>query len=164
MLIISFHIHMQPYCTIYTLFRKNHHDFVKFYMVHIWGQILASLGKLGQFLRQVSIYKESYDGLRRVCGGLRRSLAIYGKSQQSMARYDSMVKDVEINLSCTINACHMKTRLDGFWRPTNQNFIFRPFILRLKNNKYRSAWWLKPTNSHDLTALTCYTNYRSCPL
>ena len=92
-LIISFHIHMQSYCTIYILFRKNHHDFVKFYMVHIWGQILASLGKLGQFLRQVSIYKESYDGLRRVCGGLRRSLAIYGKSQRSMARYDSMVKD-----------------------------------------------------------------------
>ena len=33
----------------------------------------------------------------------------------------------------TINAVRLKTRLDGFWRPTINNFFaFRPFIFFLK--------------------------------
>ena len=36
----------------------------------------------------------------------------------------------------TFNACRMKTRPDGFWRPTNQNFVFRPSIFLLKNNEF----------------------------
>ena len=34
------------------------------------------------------------------------------------------------------NACRMKTRHKRFWRPTNQNFDFKPSIFSLENNKF----------------------------
>ena len=66
----------------------------------------------------------------------------------------------------TFNACRMKTRPDGFWRPTNQIFDFKPFIFPLKNNKFWSAWRLEPINSHKLNwqPLTIYTSFAGCQL
>ena len=43
----------------------------------------------------------------------------------------------------------------------NQISGSKPFIFLLENNKFWSAWQLEPTNSHDLTALTSCTNWRS---
>ena len=38
------------------------------------------------------------------------------------------VHSKKLPLALTFNACRMKKGLDGFWRPTNQHFIFWPFI------------------------------------
>jgi len=58
----------------------------------------------------------------------------------------------------------MKKGNKRFSAPGYQIFDSKPFIFSLKNNKFWSAWRLEPMDSHDLTALTVYTNYRSCPL
>ena len=55
----------------------------------------------------------------------------------------------------------MKKGLDGFWRPTNQNFAFRPFIFFLKNNKDWCAWRLKRTTSCLITVFYHKANGRS---
>ena len=38
---------------------------------------------------------------------------------------------------------------------------FKPSIFSLKNNKFWSAWRIEPTKSHELTALTDCTSWRS---
>ena len=39
----------------------------------------------------------------------------------------------------TYNAVHMKKGPDGFGVPTNQSFVFKPFILYSKNKEYLTA-------------------------
>ena len=41
--------------------------------------------------------------------------------------------------------------IDGFWRPTNQNLVFRPFILLLKNKKDWCFWRLEQTSTCLIT-------------
>ena len=54
------------------------------------------------------------------------------------------------------NAVHLKRELDGFWRPTNQIFVFWPFIFLLKKDEYRSAWRLEPPTAHILTVFQAH--------
>ena len=51
----------------------------------------------------------------------------------------------------TYKACRMKTRHKGFWRPTNQNFVFWPFMFSLKNNKFWCVWGVERTSAHLIT-------------
>ena len=46
--------------------------------------------------------------------------------------------------------------------PRNQIFDFKPSKLDSKDDEDRCGLCIKPTNSRGLTALTDYTNYRSC--
>ena len=50
----------------------------------------------------------------------------------------------------------MKTRHKGFWRPTNQNFVFWPFMFSLENNKFWSAWRLEPATARNVTVDTTH--------
>ena len=61
----------------------------------------------------------------------------------------------------TFNACRMKTRPDGFWRPTNQIFDFKPFIFPLKNNKFWCVWRLERTSTCLITVFYHLANGRS---
>ena len=58
------------------------------------------------------------------------------------------------------NACRMKKGNKRFWRARNQNFVFKPFIFSLKNNKFWSAWGLERTSTRLITVFYHYTNDR----
>ena len=51
---------------------------------------------------------------------------------------------------------YYKIGLVGFWRPTNQNFDFRPFIFPLKKDEERPAWRLEPTAAKIVTVFTAH--------
>ena len=63
-----------------------------------------------------------------------------------------------------VNAYRMKTRHKGFGAPGYQFFDFKPFIFYLIKDEERSAWGLKRTTTHVLTALTDCTSSRSFPI
>ena len=56
----------------------------------------------------------------------------------------------------TCNACRMKKGNKRFWRPTNQNFVFRPFMFSLKKDEEQPAWQREPRTAQIVTLDTAH--------
>ena len=70
------------------------------------------------------------------------------------AIYMFFVKNLFYNKSYAFNTVRLKTRPDGFWRPTNQNFIFGPLY---SSWKIINIDLLGVSNRQLLILLQCFT-------